>query len=60
MDVNTLTTLISSIGFPIACCVYLGYYINTTMKEFTATMNRNNILIERLIDKLDGDANDKK
>lgn len=25
MDVNTITTLISSLGFPIVCCIYLAY-----------------------------------
>ena len=24
-DVNTIVTMISSVGFPIACCVYLIY-----------------------------------
>jgi len=25
MDVNTITTLISSLGFPIVCCIYMAY-----------------------------------
>lgn len=25
MDVSTITALISSVGFPIACCIYLIY-----------------------------------
>lgn len=27
MDVNTVTTLISSLGFPIVCVIALGYFI---------------------------------
>lgn len=25
MDISAITTLISSVGFPIACCIYLIY-----------------------------------
>lgn len=25
MDISTITTLISSLGFPIACCVYMAW-----------------------------------
>lgn len=28
MDPNTLTNIISSVGFPIACCIYLIYSNN--------------------------------
>lgn len=27
MDVNVITTLISSVGFPIACCIFLFWAI---------------------------------
>lgn len=35
MDVNALTALISSLGFPIVCCAALFWYQNKTMKDFT-------------------------
>ncbi len=53
MDVQMITNLISSMGFPIVCCVFLWKYVNTTMKEFTDTMNHNTTMIEKLIDRLD-------
>jgi len=33
MDLTTLTTLISTLGFPIAACLALGYFIFKTNKE---------------------------
>lgn len=33
MDANTLTTLVSSLGFPIVCCAALFWYVNKTMKD---------------------------
>lgn len=33
MEINTITSLISSIGFPIAMCIILVRYIQTTQKE---------------------------
>ena len=32
MDVTTITQLIGSLGFPIACCVYLIYTMNAANK----------------------------
>lgn len=54
MDVNTISTLIGSLGFPIICCCGMAYYINTTMKEFTKTMRDNTMAMERLITLLGG------
>lgn len=38
MDANTLTTLVSTLGFPIVCCGALFWYVNKTQKEFTEKM----------------------
>lgn len=42
MDVNTITTLIGSFGFPIVACLLMGWYVkyqtdnnNTRVKELT-------------------------
>lgn len=48
MDAQTFTTLISSVGFPITACVFLGYYINSTMKEFTKVMQENTLLLREI------------
>ena len=34
MDAQTITTLISSLGFPIFCCLVLGYWIKTITERF--------------------------
>lgn len=48
MNITDVTTLISSVGFPITCCCACFWYINTTMKEFTKTMQENTSMIEKL------------
>lgn len=53
MDVELITSLVSSVGFPIVCCVALGYYVNTTLKDFTKTMNENTRMLSILCDKWD-------
>ncbi|MCQ2211510.1 MAG: hypothetical protein MJZ34_14600 [Paludibacteraceae bacterium] len=52
MEMNTIVTLIGSLGFPIVCCGAMFWYINTTMKQFTETMNQNTKMIEKLVNKL--------
>lgn len=51
MDVNAITTIISTLGFPIVCCGALFWYVNKTQKEFTEKM-------EKSIDALNSTIND--
>lgn len=30
MDITAFTQLISSVGFPIACCIFMGWYVKYT------------------------------
>lgn len=55
MDVNVITSLVSSVGFPIACCVFCGYYISTTLKDITKTIENNTLAIQKLITELSHD-----
>lgn len=59
MDVNAITTLISTVGFPIFCCLALGWYVYTSNKEsnaridalndkITDALNNNTQALERL------------
>ena len=48
-----ITSAISSIGFPIVCCIALFKYINSTMKEFTQQITANTKMVEKLCNKLD-------
>ena len=34
-----VVSLISSVGFPIVCVMFLWKYVNSTLKEFTQTMH---------------------
>ena len=34
MDINSLTTLISSVGFPIVACVAMGWYVKYQMDKY--------------------------
>lgn len=51
MDIGSITTLISSVGFPIAACICLFYLFN----KQTETLNELKIVMTKLIDKLDVD-----
>lgn len=71
MDTNAISTIIQSVGFPIAACGALAWYVkytndrnheemksireahNTEMKEVTAALNANTLVIQKLCDKLD-------
>lgn len=70
MDMTTITTFISSVGFPIACVIYLFYFINKRdekqdMKDqqmqeiltnFSLNIQENTLLIKELIKE----SSDKK
>lgn len=54
---DAFVQVISTVGFPIVCVVFLWNYVNTTMKEFTKTMQENTMMLQKLYEKLDGDHN---
>ena len=61
MDANTITTLITSVGFPIAVCLICFWYINKMQEthkaetdELSKALNNNTIVMQKLVDKLDG------
>lgn len=51
MDVGAISSLITSVGFPIACCICLFYLLN----KQTETLNELKLVMIKLIDKLDVD-----
>lgn len=60
MDLNTITQIISSVGFPIAMCVYIMYTMQkqteshkTEIDELRKTIENNTVAIVKLIEKLD-------
>ena len=50
---ETVVSLISSVGFPIVCVIFLWRYVNSTLKEFTTTMHENTMMLQKVYDKLD-------
>lgn len=57
---ETITTLITNVGFPIGMCIMLMVYIKQLgdnhkqeTKEFTDALNRNTQVLQSLADKLD-------
>lgn len=60
MDANTITTLITSVGFPIVVCLVCFWYINKIQEkhqaethELSVALNNNTLVMQKLIDKLD-------
>lgn len=53
MDSQAIVNLISSVGFPIVCVIFLWRYVNSTMKEFTETMRENTLMLSKVYEKLD-------
>lgn len=78
MDINTISTLITGLGFPIFMCVAMGFVgfklftnffdyfkklldgLNESLKEMATTVDRNTVVMEKILTKLDMDGDDKK
>ena len=65
MDTSTIVQIISSLGFPIACCVAMFWQnnkLNESHKEevsgLNEAINNNTIALNHIIDKLGGDSSD--
>lgn len=62
-----ILTAISTVGFPIVCCFAIYKTMIDNMKAHVEETNKlresidaNTALIQRLLDKMGGDVNDKK
>lgn len=49
MDITSLTQLIGSLGFPIACCFYMMTTMNKTLQANTEATNSLRIVVEKMI-----------
>lgn len=49
MDINSIVTVIGSVGFPIVACCGMAWFIATTFSDFNDLMTKNNVLTEELI-----------
>ena len=64
MEISDIVTLITNVGFPIACTCALFYFLNKEREqhcvetaELKDAINNNTIVMQHLIDKLGGDGN---
>lgn len=62
---ESVISIISSLGFPIGVCLMLMWYIKeltdkhqAETKEFTEALNQNTLVLQKLCDKLDIDRED--
>lgn len=65
METSTIVQIISSLGFPIACCVAMFWQnnkLNESHKEevskLNEAINNNTIALNHIIDKLGGENGD--
>ena len=63
MDINTIGTLIGSLGFPIVACVAMGIYIKHLTKEhkeetdkLAEAIQNNTIVMNKILDRLERDS----
>lgn len=59
MDINALTQLIGSVGFPIVMCGYMMLSNNKTLEKLTDVISNNTNILSRVLEHLgldeDGD-----
>lgn len=65
MDPNAIVQLVSSLGFPIACCIAMFWQNNklneshkAEVSKLNEAINNNTIALNHIIDKLGGTNND--
>lgn len=61
MDTNVITTLITSVGFPIVVCLICFWYIKMMMenhknevKQLAEAIQNNTLVMQQLVDKMGG------
>lgn len=65
MDVNNLTAIIGTLGFPIVMCLMFFKYIRQMteqhkqeVKELSEAVNNNTLVMQQLIDKLEANLSE--
>ena len=52
MDANSMVSIISSVGFPIAACVGLFYLYVKTIKDLTVTLTKIDTTLDGVMDAI--------
>lgn len=53
MDINSFLQLIGTLGFPIACCIYLISTLDKSNKQLIQAVNSLTSMIEKIETKID-------
>lgn len=53
MNADSLITILSNVGFPIAMSIFLIYFMQTEMKEMRKTIENNTITMQKVVDSLE-------
>lgn len=53
MNADSLITILSNVGFPIAVSIFLIYFMQTEMKEMRKTIENNTITMQKVVDSLE-------
>lgn len=56
---NDWISLISSVGFPIAVCIFMGFYMQKTLKELSATVTTMTAALQELTFHIKNGGNKK-
>lgn len=66
MDVTVMLQAITTVGFPIAMCLVLMWYVMKSneahkeeIKDFTDALNKNTLVLQKLCDRLDIEMEEK-
>lgn len=51
MDANTVTQIVSSVGFPIACCIVLIFFVKYVIEKFLSAVSDMNAKIMLMQEK---------
>ena len=66
MDLNGIAQMIQTVGFPIAMCLALAWYVKyqqdenkKTLENLTTVLNNNTIALTKISEKLEGMNNER-
>lgn len=54
MNVTDIISIISTVGFPIVCCIVMFKIYREDLKKMQESIDNNTLVIQKLIDKLEG------
>lgn len=64
MDLSSIATIISNLGFPITCVIVMFYFLQKEQnshkeetQKLTEAINNNTIVMERVLERLDEKKN---